>query len=146
MPVLSTWDSGKWKGRIVNWTHAFLPLNMLILTHYFLTLTCPVFRWLPSPYLYMNPISFWMLNTLVIITDYKCQNQNINSGARVGTGSAQSLESMLYSPWVPESPFLMLWTLQHHQKTPDKHLEHRMCFLDFSHSSHRMTQGCQGCI
>ena len=62
----------------------------------------------------MNPISFWMLNTGVIITDYKCQNQNINSGTGVGTGHAQSLESMLYSPWGPESPlFTQLWTPLH---------------------------------
>ena len=40
MPVLPSWDSGKQKGRKVNWTHAFLPPNMLILAHYFLTLTC----------------------------------------------------------------------------------------------------------
>ena len=40
-----------------------------------------------------------MLNTVVIITDYNCQNWNINSGTGVGTGSAQSLESILYSLW-----------------------------------------------
>ena len=98
------------KSQLNTW---FLPLNMLILTCYFITLTCPVFLWLPSPHLYMNPISFWMLNTVVIITDYKCQNWNINSGTGVGTGSAQSLES-ISTPSGPRVTIVyQLWTPLH---------------------------------
>ena len=49
----------------------------------------------------MNSISFCMLDTVVIITDYKCQNQNINSGAGVGPGSAQSLRVNALLPLGP---------------------------------------------
>ena len=42
-----------------------------------------------------------MLDTVVIITDYKCQNQNINSGVGVGPGSAQSLRVNALLPLGP---------------------------------------------
>ena len=116
----------------------YVNINLLFYNTYF---SCvPLTSKPPSVH---EPHLLWMLKTVVITSDYKYQNQNINSGTGVGTGSAQSLESMLYSPWVPESQFLtQLRSLHHHQKPPDKHLEHRTCFLESSHSSHRMTQGC----
>ena len=52
----------------------------------------------------------------MIKTDYKYQNQNLNSVAEVRPGSAESLGTDALLPLGPESSFLtQLWTPQHHQ-------------------------------
>ena len=90
---------------------------------------------LSSPMTVPDPISFyiWTFNRLMIKTDYKYQNQNLNSVAEVRPGSAQSLGTDALLPLGPESSCLtQLWTPHHHQKPSDRHLEHRTCFLGSS--------------
>ena len=75
-----------------NWTQAFLPLNMLIFTHYLYKIHFLVI-WSShsqTPWLYLSPISFyiWTFNSLMIKTDYKYQNQNLKLGAGEGPRSA----------------------------------------------------------
>ena len=130
-----------------NWIQGFLPLNMLIFTHYLYKIHFLVI-WSShsqTPWLHLSPISFyiWTFNSLMIKTDYKYQNQNLQSGAGEGPRSAQSLGIDALLPLGPKSSLLtQLWTPHLHQKPPDRHLEHGTCFLGSSHPSQGMTHGC----
>ena len=105
MPILPTWASSEWKGRKDNWTHFFSPSKYATITHYLYRNHLLVI-WSShsqAPWLDLNLISFyiWAFNTLMIITDHQCQNQNLNSGAGVGPGSAESLRVDALLPMNP---------------------------------------------
>ena len=103
MPILPIWDSGKWKGRKVNWKHFFfLSFYLNVLIFYFTTVTylfcVPLTSKPPSVHELQLLLYVWHSNDK---TDYKCQNQNINSRAGGGPVSAQSLRVNALLPLGP---------------------------------------------
>ena len=69
------------------------------------SLPCHLVLSLSSPMTVPDPTSFyiWTFNRLITKTDYKYQNQNLNSVAEVRPGSAQSLGTDALLPLGPES-------------------------------------------